>query len=114
MKAALENFAARSKDSGRLPKIVILGDMRELGEKSAGHHAAILSLIRHYGFEKALLCGKQFAAAAAAQARPAPDCTCFETAEALSEYLRTNPLKGYEILVKGSHGIHLERIVDHL
>ena len=113
MRAALENFAQpAAKDAARGPKAVILGDMRELGGKSAEFHAAILSLIDTYGFEQTLLCGEQFSAAAAAQ--QARTYTCFGTVAELGEYLRTNPPKGYEILIKGSHGMHLERIIDYL
>jgi UDP-N-acetylmuramoyl-tripeptide--D-alanyl-D-alanine ligase len=125
MRAALENFASSGKllsnrfpdtassvrDSAPLPKAVILGDMLELGEKSPELHAEIISLTDQCGFEKTLLCGERFFAAAQTHAQA---YTCFKTVEELNEYLRANPPKGYEILIKGSRGMHLEKIINNL
>jgi UDP-N-acetylmuramoyl-tripeptide--D-alanyl-D-alanine ligase len=127
MRAALENFASsrnsltvapsgpKQEEPGKTPgrnrsslqKAVILGDMRELGAKSHELHEEILSLVNGYGFDKVLLCGERFSVAGQAY-------TCFKTADELKEYLKANPLKGYEILIKGSHGIHLEKIIENL
>jgi UDP-N-acetylmuramoyl-tripeptide--D-alanyl-D-alanine ligase len=103
MQAALENFASLDVS----PKAIILGDMLELGAESLKLHAAIIKKIDLYGFEKVLLCGKQFSATDSAY-------PCFPTLEALSRHLTANPLHGYHILLKGSHGIHLEKIIDRL
>ncbi|MDR2917033.1 MAG: UDP-N-acetylmuramoyl-tripeptide--D-alanyl-D-alanine ligase [Tannerella sp.] len=103
MHAALENFAAMQS----FPKAVILGDMRELGEKSPELHADIVKQIKNYGFDKVLLCGEQFSEAGQTY-------TCFPSVEKLNEYLENNPLQGYHILIKGSHGIHLEKTIDKL
>ncbi|MDR1116087.1 MAG: UDP-N-acetylmuramoyl-tripeptide--D-alanyl-D-alanine ligase [Tannerella sp.] len=109
MRAALENFASsrnRRTDTAR-QKAVILGDMRELGEESPGLHEEIISLVNGYGFDRTLLCGERFSAAGQAY-------TCFKTVDELNEYLKANPIKGYEILIKGSHGMHLEKIIENL
>ena len=106
MRAALENFASSETPKSQ-PKAVILGDMRELGEKSMELHSEILKIAEASGFEKILLCGEQFSTAGKKH-------LCFPTVEALGEYLDTNPLHGYHILIKGSHGIHLEGIIDKL
>ena len=99
MRAALENFASLTPS----PKAVILGDMLELGEKSIELHASIVQLLETCHFEKVLLCGENFS-------KTGRQYACFPTVEKLNEYLQTNPLKGYFILIKGSHGIHLEEI----
>jgi UDP-N-acetylmuramoyl-tripeptide--D-alanyl-D-alanine ligase len=104
MRAALENFAS----PGKLPKVVILGDMLELGEKSPELHEELVSLVNTCGFDKVLLCGERFSAAAGKAH------ICFGTVEELNEYLRANPLERCEILIKGSHGMHLEKIIDNL
>jgi UDP-N-acetylmuramoyl-tripeptide--D-alanyl-D-alanine ligase len=109
MRAALENFASsrnRQTDTSR-QKAVILGDMRELGEKSPELHEEIISLVNGHGFDKTLLCGERFSAAGQAY-------TCFKTVDELNEYLKANPIRGYEILIKGSHGMHLEKIIENL
>ncbi|MDR1524355.1 MAG: hypothetical protein LBS79_03720, partial [Tannerella sp.] len=117
MRAALENFTSfrnsppdapsRAKNRTPRPKAVILGDMLELGRKSRELHEEILSLADGCGFDKILLCGERFSAAG-------QQYTCFKTVDELNEYLKANPLKGYEILIKGSHGIHLEKIIGNL
>jgi UDP-N-acetylmuramoyl-tripeptide--D-alanyl-D-alanine ligase len=99
MSAALENFAYMDFER----KAVILGDMLELGEKSAELHEDILRQVKNCKFDKVLLCGKDFAAIG-------KDFAVFETVEELSEYLKNNPIKGFHILIKGSHGIRLEKI----
>jgi UDP-N-acetylmuramoyl-tripeptide--D-alanyl-D-alanine ligase len=38
----------------------------------------------------------------------------FRDAERLKEFLKTKPLKGYHILIKGSRGIALEQVYDLL
>ena len=103
MQAALENFAALPMS----PKAVILGDMLELGAESRSLHASLLELLTRYNFEKVLLCGEQFIALDS----PYP---CFPNVENLSRYLSANPFQGYHILIKGSHGIYLEKIIDLL
>jgi len=103
MKAALENFASLAVS----PKAVILGDMLELGSESLKLHTEIVENLGLFGFKKVLLCGEQFSMADSVY-------PCFPTRESLSRYLSANPLHGYHILLKGSHGIHLEKIIDFL
>lgn len=57
--------------------------------------------------KKILLCGDQFTAVSSIY-------QCFLDVEALYRYLSTNPLQGYEILIKGSNRIHLETIIHLL
>jgi UDP-N-acetylmuramoyl-tripeptide--D-alanyl-D-alanine ligase len=103
MKAALDNFASLSAS----PKAVILGDMLELGTHSLQRHNAILEKLDHYGFEKVFLCGEHFTATHSGY-------PCFPTVEALSRYISDNPLRGFHILLKGSHGMHLEKFIGLL
>ena len=42
------------------------------------------------------------------------DFTTYATTEELIEALRKNPLEGYHVLIKGSHGMALERVVEVL
>ena len=103
MHAALDNFAAMAGS----PKAVILGDMRELGEKSAELHASIIKQMEACNFDSVLLCGEHFSKAG-------QQYTCFPTVEELNKYLEVNPLRGYHILIKGSRGIRLEKTIDWL
>jgi UDP-N-acetylmuramoyl-tripeptide--D-alanyl-D-alanine ligase len=105
MKNAIEFFAV---DSER-PSMVILGDMLELGKDSEAEHKEILSLVRKLNFDKVLLVGREFCSF----------CNegwlkCYPDNESLEQALRESPPKGYNILVKGSRGIGLEKALDFL
>jgi UDP-N-acetylmuramoyl-tripeptide--D-alanyl-D-alanine ligase len=104
MAAALANFASLPFR----PKAVILGDMLELGADSPALHDDVVAQLQRMGFERVFLCGEQFVAAGSRFYPGFPD------AEALSDYLSVHPLRGYHVLVKGSHGIHLEKIIEGL
>ena len=103
MQAALANFASLPVR----PKVVILGDMLELGADSLTLHGEIVEKLDRYDFDKVFLCGDQFTATGSFY-------PCFPSVEALGRYLSANPLQGYHILLKGSHGIHLEKMIDLL
>lgn len=105
MKQALESFAAL-KGTRRM---VILGDMLELGDSSENEHRKILDEIISRGFEEAILVGKIFGkVASGSQYRTFPDSA------SLSVYLKDNPPRDYSILVKGSRGVGLEKIYNLL
>ncbi|MDR2764595.1 MAG: UDP-N-acetylmuramoyl-tripeptide--D-alanyl-D-alanine ligase [Tannerella sp.] len=104
MEAALRNFAALPVR----PKAVILGDMHELGANSPAFHEAVVEQLPTFDFEQVLLCGEQFTAVAASR------YPCFPDTEALTGYLTRNPWQGYHILIKGSHAVHLEKVIDRL
>jgi UDP-N-acetylmuramoyl-tripeptide--D-alanyl-D-alanine ligase len=103
MEAALANFATLQVT----PKALILGDMLELGADSLKLHTELVEQINRYGFDKVLLCGHQFTATGTTH-------QCFPNIQALSHYLSSHPLQGYHVLIKGSHGIHLETIIELL
>ena len=103
MRAAISNFSAMKTT----PKAVILGDMRELGPTSDLLHQEIVGLLQQNKFDKVLLCGDHFK-------KIAGDYQAFATTDELSEYLKKHPLKGYLILLKGSHSMSLEKVVDLL
>lgn len=101
MAAALENFAAMQ--SAR-PKLVIIGDMLELGTESGAEHRAMVALVAKLGLETRFV-GTEFA-----KATP----TAYDTAAALNAHLLSDRITGHLILVKGSRGIKLETVVASL
>ncbi|MCC2547286.1 UDP-N-acetylmuramoyl-tripeptide--D-alanyl-D-alanine ligase [Hymenobacter sp. BT175] len=109
MAAALHSFAARP---GAEPaqKVVILGDMFELGDTSAAEHRAIGELLAAREFGTVLLCGGDMARAAEVN----PGFHYFPTKAEAAEWLRNNPLQSRLILVKGSRGMGLETLVELL
>lgn len=104
MKVALDNFSSMPIS----PKAVILGDMRELGPTSDELHAEIVALIKSGKYDKVFLCGEHF------QKVAGKDFETFATTEELIQKLHKNPLTGFHILIKGSHGMALEKTIDVL
>ena len=103
MKVALDNFITMPVQ----PKAIILGDMRELGPTSDELHAEVVEQIKKGQFDKVFLCGEHFS-------KVGKEFSPFATTEAMVEELRKQPLKGYHILIKGSHSIGLEKLADIL
>ena len=102
MMAALQNF--RNMEVPH--KMLLLGDMRELGAESAAEHQKIADYIKECDFEEVWLVGEQFAAAE-------PSFKTYPNVQEVIKELETNKPKGYTILIKGSNGIKLSSTVDH-
>ena len=102
MNASIRNFKEICGDN----PLLILGDMRELGEASEQEHKAILDLINNLGFPEAFLVGPCFT-----QYNDNPNYRTFINMMALAAHLALNPVEGRTILVKGSHSIQLEKIL---
>ena len=105
MAAALENFSMIKADN----KMLILGDMRELGEVSQTEHKRIVEDLQKYGFTDVWLVGEEFAKAAAGSG-----FRLFPDVEAVKEALLSTPVNGFTILIKGSNSIGLTKILTNL
>jgi UDP-N-acetylmuramoyl-tripeptide--D-alanyl-D-alanine ligase len=105
MEAALKNF---SKIETTSDKVLILGDMKELGEDSEAEHNKVLALIQSLGFTKVYFVGSEFAKVSGSE------FACFENVESLAEYFAQNPISDSTILIKGSNSTKLTKIVDSL
>ncbi|MGB3618181.1 MAG: UDP-N-acetylmuramoyl-tripeptide--D-alanyl-D-alanine ligase, partial [Catalinimonas sp.] len=104
MEAALRSFA-------RLPaerKVVVLGDMLEMGAESETEHRALGELLRDLRFDLVLLCGEETHHTHAA----APGSHHFTDRAALLAWLEAHPPQGAHVLLKGSRGLGLERVVE--
>ena len=105
MAAALENFIHMRSDR---KKLVILGDMRELGATSLAEHEAIVNLVKALGLD-AILVGEEFM-----KASPEVPVRRFGDVAAAVEALKATRPKDLLILVKGSRGVKLEEVVGVL
>ena len=124
MKASLESFNALQLSSRKMSKVMLLGDMRELGDDSQKEHRNILDVALKFHPAKLLLVGEEFAKAYKSLYDKNADCIkesrgktevmLFENTPALAAYLKDNPLKDKAILIKGSHSIGLEKLFDLL
>lgn len=105
MEAALKNF---SKIETTSDKVLILGDMKELGEDSEAEHRKVLALIQSLCFTQVYFVGSEFAKVSGSE------FACFENVESLAEYFAQNPISDSTILIKGSNSTRLTKIVDSL
>ncbi|MDP5229666.1 MAG: UDP-N-acetylmuramoyl-tripeptide--D-alanyl-D-alanine ligase [Cellulophaga sp.] len=103
MMVALENFNNLEASH----KTVFLGDMFELGETAAEEHQAIADLASSMNFDKLFFVGKNFA-------KTKNKHQTFDTFDALAIFVKENPLKKSTLFIKGSRGMALERILEHL
>ena len=94
-------------------KVIIIGDMFELGEYSKKEHQAIVELLEKHPdhFEQAYLVGEHFSNTSILNAS---QIKSYLNREALVEYLSTNGISQKHILLKASRGIGLEKVVDIL
>lgn len=99
MNEAVSNFAKLDRPH----KIVILGDMKELGSFSEEQHRKIAKLAHNSGFDAAFLVGEEFAKV---------DPSAFANVEQLIPHL-TN-IDNSSILIKGSRGMKMESLTDYL
>jgi len=107
MKTSLEFFTSIPSS---LPKMVILGEMKELGEISLEEHQKMIDFLQRQSYTRIYLVGGIFS-----EMMPADESYLFfEDVEALVKSLQEEPLTGYYILLKGSHSVHLEKVVDRL
>jgi len=102
MQAAIENFYNMAADA----KMLVLGDMLELGEESITEHQAIINLLHEKKFDNYLLVGPIFSSLQKEKS--------FINSKQAQEFLQVNPAKNKTILIKGSRGIALEEVVKAL
>ena len=105
MVAAIENFSMIKADN----KMLILGDMRELGDVSEAEHRNIAELLKEKGFTRVWLVGSEFAKAAQGSG-----FRLFADVEAVNAVLTAEPVSGKTILIKGSNSIGLTKTLVNL
>ena len=135
MAAALDNLATVQAAH----KAVMIGDMRELGTESVAEHIAILKKLALMDLDLVCLVGEEFRKALDSEqmvrqarhpfalgAEPVvrqcsptsevfPSNTkCFPTSDDLVTWLKSNPISNHTILIKGSRGIRMEKILSEL
>lgn len=104
MMAALENFKLMPADN----KVVILGDMLELGTLSKSEHAQLVSEVMKEPFKKVIFVGKEFGNVLEEAVGHALH---FNSVTDLKEWFDQQNFSGYTFLLKGSRRIGLEKLV---
>ncbi len=100
---AIESF----RDASFSNPFLIIGDMFELGQASPSEHQKIVDLLIKTAFDDVLLVGKDFF-------NTNHPFVAFKTTDEAEDYLKSHPVKGKNILVKGSRGMHLESLIQLL
>lgn len=113
--ASMKNaFEAISNDSVFKNRIVILGDMFELGKEARHHHEELVKPLVRAKVKLALLTGKNMKYLHDKLNHSGKNSLHFSSKEKLIEYLKNLDLSHSLILVKGSRGMQMETIVEFL
>ncbi len=106
MAVAIANFLQLDSTN----KIMILGDMFELGEESAQEHQTIVNSLINAGEVVCYFIGKEFYA----NQNDKVNFHFYESFDSFSNYLKSMQIKNSSILIKGSRGMALERTLGFL
>lgn len=106
MSVALKHFAG--KDAAK--KVVILGDMFELGDDAPKEHESIGKLTADLNFDEVHLCGKLMEFGKLGN----PNAHYWPKKEGLKARLKSKPIHNAAIMIKGSRGMSLETLLESL
>lgn len=106
MNLAIENFDKQTFEN----KVVVLGDMFELGEFAKEEHRKILFQLQQSNIKKVFLVGVQFFELK----DEFLNYHFFKSIVDLKEYLSSCNISKSTLLIKGSRGMQLEKTVDFL
>lgn len=104
MMAALDNFINHYKGE----KVLFLGDMFELGSTASEEHQKIVSYLENNFEGNVFLIGNNFYQTKSLDSK----IKCFKNFEDLKNELLKQPIENKKILIKGSRGMALERILE--
>lgn len=105
MLAALKNLKQLDANN----KFLFLGDMFELGDEAASEHQAIVDFSEEFFDKNIYLIGNNFFKTEIGKATEK-----FSSFEDLKPFLKTLNLENATVLIKGSRGMALERILEEL
>ena len=106
MEAAIKNMA----EINATKKIIILGDMYELGEESEDEHRKLGAFLSTHKFDVVLLVGKMMKHALPSN----PKAYYFLDKFSLQNWLYDNKFESAHFLLKGSRGMGLESLVEFI
>ena len=105
IKAAISNFDKEVISN----KVLVLGDMFELGEHSEKEHQDVVDLIDNKNYKKVYLVGNIFFNCESKEAH----IKKFKSLDEMSKAIKLNDLHSMNILIKGSRGIGLEKLLNY-
>lgn len=107
MKTSLDFFISIPSS---MPKMAILGEMKELGEISESEHKRMIAYLTDNSNMEIYLVGPIF------NNMTVPDSRYkfFKSVIELNTFLKSNPIKGYYIFIKGSNSVQLDKVIELL
>ena len=106
MKVALENFIQLDKKD----KVIIIGDMFELGEESLMEHQYIVKMLEKESMLECYFLGNNFYL----NKEDYSHFNFYKSFDDFAVFLSSNPIRNKSILIKGSRGMALERTLEFL
>ena len=106
MEVALNNLSSVVADR----KAAMLGDMLELGEESHNLHKEVVEKLMSMDLSLVCLVGKEFSSVCEGNEA----VHCFGSSDDLARWLKENPLEGAAVLIKGSRGTRMEKVIPEL
>ncbi|MBL7713619.1 MAG: UDP-N-acetylmuramoyl-tripeptide--D-alanyl-D-alanine ligase [Chitinophagaceae bacterium] len=103
MRAAISNFAGLEGDN----KILWLGAMKEMGQEEAFEHQALVGFIGQWSWKEVILVGQEYEPCKG-------DLSWFADSDAAAGYLSAHKPAHSLILVKGSRGSKMEKLLEAL
>ncbi len=107
MAASIQNFINLNTNK---KKVVILGDMFELGEEAPAEHRLLGELVAKGNFDLVVLFGQLMSSAL----EPLPNAFYFTDKFSIHNWLIDKALQDSYILIKGSRGVSLETVVQFI
>ena len=107
MSAALDNFANVEAQK----RFAMLGDMLELGSESISEHKQVIAKAQSLGLDGVFFVGNEFRSAAYDDV---PGISFFASSDELSNWIQANPIEGAVVLIKGSRGTRMEKVIPSL
>ncbi|MDG2455148.1 MAG: UDP-N-acetylmuramoyl-tripeptide--D-alanyl-D-alanine ligase [Bacteroidia bacterium] len=105
MQVAIRNFAKMPQKD----KVLILGDMFEMGPTANQEHDELLQWASNFGFAKIYTLGDHFAAISSNSG-----CITSATMEELGTQIKDANYQNTAFLIKGSRGMKMERVLDFI
>ena len=106
MLVALQNFLQLDKSN----KVIIIGDMFELGEESLAEHQSIINYLKANESVECYFIGNDFYSNKIVQS----NFKFYKDFNSFAEYLQTTKFSNSTLLIKGSRGMALERVLDYI
>jgi UDP-N-acetylmuramoyl-tripeptide--D-alanyl-D-alanine ligase len=108
MAVAIENLGKLT--AGR--KVLVLGDMFEMGQESAAEHEAVIKKALETDVDERIFIGPEFFRCQKSEVGSRKTAVFYTTVEDAIAAFKIHPIRNSTVLIKGSRGMALERLVD--